>query len=64
MSDTFTAKQACEALGITHPTLVRMIKAGKIRANKAGKKWLISRQSVREFLGDKPSLEDLISGRG
>lgn len=62
MADTLTIEETMEKLSVTRPTVMKLIKDGKIRATQAGVKWLVSKQSVREFLGDKPTLEELIRG--
>jgi len=63
----YTLEQLCEVLNVTKPTALNLIRSGKLRAvkispDKKWSKWLISKQSVQEFLGDKPSIADLVAG--
>ena len=46
----------CCLLHCSDQTLMRHIKAGDFKANKLGRKWLVERDSVREFF-DKPYTE-------
>lgn len=62
MADTLTINETMERLQVTRPTVMKLIKDGKIRASKAGVKYLVSKQSIRDYLGDKPTIDELIKG--
>lgn len=56
-----TLEEFCEVMHVTKPTGIKILKRDKrIRAIRAGRKWIISTQSVRDLLGDSPSMNDLI----
>lgn len=42
-------------LGVSHRTLLRYTKDGKLRAKKIGAKWRVTRAALEEFLGEAPS---------
>lgn len=39
----------CLLLGCTRQLVVRMIKAGELKAKKVGREWRIPKESVKEF---------------
>ena len=47
---TLTVPEAAELIGICKPTMYEMVRAGKVRSVKVGKKILISRQSLLDWL--------------
>ena len=47
---TLTVPEAAELIGICRPKMYEMVHAGKVRSVKAGKKILISRQSLLDWL--------------
>ena len=47
---TLTVPEAAELIGICRPKMYEMVRAGKVRSVKAGKKILISRQSLMDWL--------------
>ena len=47
---TLTVPEAAELIGICRPKMYEMVHAGKVRSVKAGKKILISRQSLMDWL--------------
>ena len=47
---TLTVPEAAELIGICRPKMYEMVRAGKVRSVRAGKKILISRQSLLDWL--------------
>ena len=47
---TLTVSEAAELIGISKPSMYEVVRTGKVRSVKVGKKILISRQSLREWL--------------
>ena len=54
---TLTVPEAAEMIGICKPKMYEMVRAGKVRSVKAGKKILISRQSLMDWLKKGDSYE-------
>ena len=46
----YSRQQAARAIGVSKPTLDELIKQGAIRARRVGKRVLIERESLVEFL--------------
>lgn len=46
----FNAREACQYMGVSRPTLIRLIAGGKIRAQKIGRGWRILRAEIDRFL--------------
>lgn len=44
-------EQTCAILGICRPTLLGLLRSGKIKSVKTGNKWLIEKQAIRNYLG-------------
>ena len=42
-----------EYLGVSTPTLYRLLRSGKLKAHKVGGQWRISSEAVRQFLEDQ-----------
>ena len=55
---TLTVPEAAELIGVCKPTMYEMIHAGKVRSVKVGKKILISRQSLMDWLKEGDSYEE------
>lgn len=55
---TLTIPEAAELIGICKPTMYEMVRAGKVRSVKVGKKILISRQSLMDWLKEGDSYEE------
>lgn len=49
---TVTPQMLASRLGCSHPTIVRAINAGKLRAIKAGKRWRIDPADADKFAAD------------
>ena len=47
---TLTVSEAAELIGISKPSIYEVVRAGKVRSVKVGKKILISRQSLMDWL--------------
>lgn len=51
----YTLTELEPILGVTHRTLLRYMKDGRLRAKKIGAKWRVTRAALEEFLGEAPS---------
>ena len=49
-SDVLTPKGVQELLGLSKTTVAELLHSGKIRSQKAGRKYLISRKAVEDFV--------------
>lgn len=49
----YTLDEIETLLKVTRRTLYRYIKEGKLKANKIGKKWIITEQSLKDFIEGK-----------
>ena len=47
---TLSVREAAELIGISKPSMYEVVRAGKVRSVKVGKKILISRQSLLDWL--------------
>ena len=47
---TLSVREAAELIGISKPSMYEVVRAGKVRSVKVGKKILISRQSLMDWL--------------
>ena len=47
---TLTVSEAAELIGISKPSMYEVVRTGKVRSVKVGKKILISRQSLMDWL--------------
>ena len=50
---TPTVPEAAELIGVCKPTMYEMVRAGKVRSVKVGKKILISRQSLMDLFQEQ-----------
>jgi len=48
----FNLKEAAAYLGISVPTLVNLLQAGKIPYRRAGQRWLISKATLDDWLAN------------
>jgi excisionase family DNA binding protein len=53
---SFGLPEACRLLGLGRTTLYQAIKSGELRALKAGRRTLISRQDLEDYLKSRPCL--------
>lgn len=62
MEDKFyNIEQVAEILDVHHKTVRKFIKDGKLRANKLGKQWRISKSDLDLFTNNKDSAVDIES---
>lgn len=54
MEKLLTVPQAAEHLGVTPCRVIQLIRAGTLRAKKAGRDWRIVRRDVEARAADKP----------
>lgn len=47
----YNLEQACRIIGVSRPTLGRMIERGELEASKDGKTWKVSTISIFKHLG-------------
>ena len=52
-ADVLTAKEACQLLRISRPTLGNLIKKGEISAFKVGNHWRIMRTELERYVREK-----------
>lgn len=45
------AREVQEALGISHPTLVKLVRSGQLSAIRVGSQWRITEHELCRFLG-------------
>lgn len=46
----YTIEEICDLLHVTRRTTYSWIKSGKLRANKIGKRWLITEKQLTDFI--------------
>ena len=46
-------RRVAEYLGVSTPTLYRLLRSGKLKGHKVGGQWRISSESIRQFLEDQ-----------
>ena len=64
MEDKFyNIEQVAEILDVHHKTVRKFIKDGKLRANKLGKQWRISKNDLDLFTNNKDSAVDIGSSK-
>jgi excisionase family DNA binding protein len=51
----YTTDQVAKALNLSVRTILRAIETGKLKARKAGKQYLITRDAVREYWESLPA---------
>ena len=56
----YSIQQACKVIPCSRSFLYRQMKAGHIRSTKHGRKVLISRQAIQEFLGEATPAIDCV----
>ncbi|MBS1257688.1 MAG: hypothetical protein MAG551_00733 [Candidatus Scalindua arabica] len=62
----YSLQELTKALGLTTHTLRAYIRQGKLRARKAGTRWFVSEDSLREYFNGKqePKTKKLTSLQG
>lgn len=45
--------RVADYLGVSIPTLYRLLRSGKLKGSKVGGQWRISREAVRQLLEDQ-----------
>ncbi len=53
-TEIYSVKQVAESLGLSTKTIYEAIDAGKLKAKKTGKQFLITREAVREYWDSLP----------
>ncbi len=61
ISEFVTCQDAAEALGYTVQHIRRLARDGQLEGLKLGRDWVISRESVGEFLAGRENLELALS---
>ena len=56
----FNLKEAADYLGISTPTLVLLLKSGRIFYRRVGQRWLISKTTLDNWLNSTDEKEDEI----
>jgi excisionase family DNA binding protein len=55
LRELYSPREVEKILGISHPTLYRLIGAGRLDARKIGNKTVITDESIRRFIAQLPS---------
>lgn len=50
MDDYMTTAQAAEILGLHPASISRLVKQGKLRGERFGRDWMVSKRSVEDYL--------------
>jgi excisionase family DNA binding protein len=53
-TEIYSVKQVAASLGLSTKTIYEAIGAGKLKAKKTGKQFLITREAVREYFDSLP----------
>lgn len=56
LRELYSPREAEHLLSCSHPTLYRLIAAGRLDARKIGAKTVITRQSIEAFIASLPKL--------
>jgi excisionase family DNA binding protein len=59
-TEIYSVKQVAESLGLSTKTIYEAIEAGRLKAKRTGKQFLITREAVREYW---ESLPDAVEGK-
>ena len=51
LDDVLTLAQAADSLGLAHATLARQARPGRLRAQKVGPVWVVTRAEVERYAG-------------
>lgn len=64
MNQLYTTKEVADILKVTQRTIYNYIDSGQLRAQKIGKAWRISSESLKEFInaGTDETYTDYIKG--
>lgn len=54
----YTLNEVEELLKVSLRTLYRYIKDGRLKANKIGNKWIVTEQSLKDFIEGKTDSKD------
>lgn len=50
----YTLTELEPIIGVSHLTLLRWVKDGKLKATKIGRKWRVSEENLRAFVNGEP----------
>ena len=50
----YTLTELEPIIGVSHLTLLRWLKDGKLKATKIGRKWRVSEENLRAFVNGEP----------
>jgi len=53
-TEIYSVRQVAESLGLSTKTIYEAIDAGRLKAKKTGKQFLITREAVREYWDSLP----------
>lgn len=51
---TYTLTELEPILGVSHLTLLRWVKSGKLKATKIGSKWRVTEATLKAFVNGEP----------
>lgn len=52
--NTYTLTELESVIGVSHLTLMRYVKNGKLKATKVGGKWRVSEANLKAFINGEP----------
>lgn len=55
--DVLTTEEACEALRVGYNALYELLQSGKLKGYRNGRRWLISKRAVIEYIIEQSKLK-------
>lgn len=55
--DVLTTEEACEALRVGYNALYELLQSGKLKEYRNGRRWLISKRAVIEYIIEQSKLK-------
>ena len=55
--DVLTTEEACEALRVGYNALYALLQSGKLKGYRNGRRWLISKRAVIEYIIEQSKLK-------
>jgi excisionase family DNA binding protein len=53
---TYTVPEVCDLLGLSRATVYTMLRSGTIPARRTGRRWIIARHRLGQWLNEDPPL--------
>ena len=48
--ETYTVEQVCRVLNVSDKTLYGLLECGALRGRKVGRRWIVTREALEEYL--------------